>query len=44
MKSHQTFRRPKETPCADFWHTIRIGLAIFVALIIGLPLVFNLIH
>lgn len=31
------FRREKSTPCADFWHTMRVGMVIFVVLLVVLP-------
>lgn len=33
-------RREKEDPCADFWHTLRIGGPIAAALFIILPFLF----
>ncbi|MDO6799351.1 hypothetical protein [Shimia thalassica] len=38
MHRKRTFRREKETPSADMWHTLRVGLAIGVILLIVLPL------
>ncbi|WP_323775962.1 hypothetical protein [Leisingera sp.] len=37
MTRPKVLRRQKKDPCADFWHTLRIGLAIFVLLILILP-------
>ena len=36
-------RRPKRGPCDDFWHTMRIGIPIFVVLLVSLPLMFKVI-
>ena len=30
-------RREKENPCADYWHTLRIGLPIAAILFLLLP-------
>lgn len=35
----RTIRRDKRDPCSDFWHTLRIGLVIGVALFFILPYV-----
>lgn len=35
------FRRPKRDPCADFWHTLRLGLPIALLLFLILPLMFG---
>ena len=37
MNYRDQFRRSKKDPCADFWHTIRIGVAAFLLLLIILP-------
>lgn len=37
MKNEPVFRRPKSCPARDFWYTLKIGLVIFVLLIITLP-------
>lgn len=37
MDYRNQFRRPKQDPCADFWHTVRLGLVVFVVLLIVLP-------
>ncbi len=39
MDYRSQFRRPKQSPCADFWHTIKLGGAIFLVLLIILPFV-----
>lgn len=33
-------RREKEDPCADFWHTLRVGVPVAVVLFIVLPFLF----
>lgn len=30
-------RRPKERPCDDFWHTLKIGLPVAIILFLLLP-------
>lgn len=35
-------RREKKDPCSDFWHTLRIGVPIGVALFLILPFFFGL--
>ncbi len=35
-------RRPKRSPCDDFWHTIRVGIPIFVVLLVALPVMFKM--
>lgn len=30
-------RRDKKTPCRDFWHTMRVGLAVWLVLMCVLP-------
>lgn len=37
------FRRHKATPCADFWHTLRLGLLAAVLLFVVLPPLFRVI-
>lgn len=37
----QVFRRPKERPCEDFWHTIRVGL-VLAALMMGVTTVVSM--
>ena len=33
----RVLRRPKQDRCADFWHTLRIGLVVAVLLFLILP-------
>lgn len=37
------FRRPKSDPCADFWHTLKIGVPIGIAMLFVLPVIFALL-
>lgn len=32
-------RRPKADPCADFWHTLKVGVPVAVALFLILPFI-----
>lgn len=36
MKHVSKIRRDKESPCADFWHTLRVGGVCFVLLVVVL--------
>lgn len=40
-KSKQIIRRPKCSPSADFWYTLKIGIPIGLALLVGLPFLFD---
>jgi hypothetical protein len=35
MNRDPIFRRAKSDPCADFWHTVRFGAAIFAIILIA---------
>ena len=35
------FRRPKASPCEDFWHTLHVGVPITIVLFILLPILFR---
>lgn len=37
------FRRNKRDPCADFWHTLRVGVPLAIVLFLILPAVFRAI-
>lgn len=37
-----TFRRDKTDPCADFWHTLKVGAPLAVVMILILPPLFRL--
>lgn len=46
MQERQTdarpvLRRPKGRPCEDFWHTMRVGLPLALALFLALPVLFR---
>ncbi|CUI01128.1 hypothetical protein PHA8399_03269 [Leisingera aquaemixtae] len=36
MKSAAKIRREKRNPCADFWHTLRVGGVCFIFLVVVL--------
>lgn len=40
MKKTKFCRRPKRSPCEDFWYMLRLGFGLFVALLVLLPPVF----
>ena len=37
MPNKRLIRRERVSPCADFWHVLRFGLAIAVVLFVALP-------
>ncbi|WP_435659697.1 hypothetical protein [Leisingera caerulea] len=37
MKRLPKIRRDKQDPCADFWHTLRVGGVCFLVLLVILP-------
>jgi len=37
MPSKRILRRERVSPCADFWHALRFGLAVGVVLFVALP-------
>ncbi|WP_281172297.1 hypothetical protein [Leisingera caerulea] len=37
MKRAAKIRRDKQNPCADFWHTLRVGVVCFFVLLVILP-------
>lgn len=41
MSNKPIFRREKSDPCADYWHTMRLGIAIALFLFILLPKVMS---
>ncbi|WP_255455346.1 hypothetical protein [Salipiger sp. PrR002] len=44
MKKTKICRRPKRSPCEDFWYMIKLGAVLFGALLVILPPVFVLVR
>lgn len=42
-KQPPILRREKKNPCADFWHTLSVGIPIAAALFVILPILFRLL-
>lgn len=40
MPDQRIWRRPKGDPDANAWHALRVGIVIFILLLMGLPAAF----